>query len=40
MSAHNRPVVLSPEAQADYEDIQAYTLRQWGERPRRTLFSG
>lgn len=31
MSAPERVIVLSPEAQTDYENIQAYTLRQWSE---------
>ncbi len=29
MSAHNLPVVLSPSAQEDYEDIRLYTVERW-----------
>lgn len=30
MSSPNYPLILSEQAQADYEDILAYTLRTWG----------
>ena len=32
MSSPNYPLLLSDLAQADYEDILAYTLRTWGTR--------
>jgi toxin ParE1/3/4 len=32
MSSPNYPLILSDLAQADYEDILAYTLRTWGAR--------
>lgn len=31
MSAHRRPVVISPEAQADYDDILLYGATTWGD---------
>jgi plasmid stabilization system protein ParE len=32
MSSPNYPLILSDLAQADYEDILAYTLRTWDAR--------
>ena len=32
MSSPNYPLVVSDQAQADYEDILSVTLRTWGER--------
>lgn len=31
MSAPRKPVVLSPDARADFTDILLYTWQQWGE---------
>lgn len=31
MSSHRLPVIVSSRAQADYEDILAYSERTWGE---------
>ena len=32
MSSPNYPLVVSDQAQADYEDILSVTLRTWGDR--------
>jgi toxin ParE1/3/4 len=31
MSSPKRTVIVSPDARADFIDIRAYTLQQWGE---------
>jgi plasmid stabilization system protein ParE len=32
MSSHSLPVLLTTEAQDDFEDIRLYTRQKWGER--------
>ncbi len=31
MSSHSLAIILSPEAQEDFEDIRVYTQREWGD---------
>ncbi len=40
MSAHKTSVVLTPEAEADINDILLYTWQQWGEEQRDRYDAG